>query len=95
MFRVFWWLKMENEELKRMSDKELEEQLGYLKKRLLTLQWDKSQNQLNAGMEPILERIRKELEETQQRINQIRKAEPSEEIEEIKEEKIKEIAENP
>lgn len=63
-----------NEEIKKMSEKQLEEQLSYLKKRLLTLEWDKSQNQLNIGMESILEKTRKELGETRQRISEIRQA---------------------
>jgi len=61
-------------ETSSMSEKELEEQMIYLKKRLLTMEWDKSQNQLNMGMEPVLKQTRKELEETQQKISELRKA---------------------
>ncbi len=91
---------MDKEELKRMSEKELTEQLGYLKKRLLTLEWDKSQNQLNIGMEPMLESMKKELGEIQQRLDETKKtenitknAEASEETESKTEETAEEAPE--
>jgi len=39
------------------------ERLNYLKKRLLTMEWDKNLNQLNSGMEQKLGELKKEFDE--------------------------------
>ncbi len=43
-----------------MSEKETEEKIIYLRKRILTLEWDKDNNQLNAGMLKQYEDMKKE-----------------------------------
>jgi len=48
----------------------LKERFDYLKKRLLTLEWDKTHNQLNAGMEYKYEEFKKELAELESRFRE-------------------------
>ena len=43
-----------------MTEKETEEKVSYLRKRILTLEWDKENNQLNAGMQKQHEELKKE-----------------------------------
>jgi len=51
----------------------LKERFDYLKKRLLTLEWDKEHNQLNAGMEYKYEEFKKEFAELETRFREIDK----------------------
>jgi len=44
---------------------EILERMAFLKKRLLTLEWDKAQNQLNSGMEEKMVELRKEYNDLQ------------------------------
>jgi len=53
----------------------LKERFDYLKKRLLTLEWDKTHNQLNAGMEYKYEEFKKELAELESRFKESDKVE--------------------
>jgi hypothetical protein len=64
-----------------MSETELRERTSYLKKRILTLEWDKKHNQLNAGMELKFEEMKKEFAELEEKlgsINQQKKEERTE-----------------
>lgn len=51
-----------------MSAKELRERLDYLRRNLLTLEWDKKHNQLNRGMESRFEELKKEYTELKGRL---------------------------
>ena len=51
---------MDLEEQGQFEEKEAEEKVSYLRKRLLTLEWDKENNQLNSGMLKQYEELKKE-----------------------------------
>lgn len=51
---------------------ELVNRMNFLRKRIMTLEWDKQQNQLNAGMEAKLMEFRKELIEVTGKVNQLK-----------------------
>ncbi|MEK6967223.1 MAG: hypothetical protein AABX51_01175 [Nanoarchaeota archaeon] len=57
-----------------MTD-EILDRMAFLKKRLLTLEWDKTQNQLNSGMEFKLVEFRKEFQDLQSKSKEIEKPE--------------------
>lgn len=51
---------MDLEEQGQLEEKEAEEKISYIRKRLLTLEWDKDNNQLNTGMLKQYEELKKE-----------------------------------
>ncbi len=50
------------------SKEDIEQRLAFIKKRLLTLDWDKKLNQLHDGMEPKLTEYKKELADLEQKL---------------------------
>ncbi|MBS3132780.1 hypothetical protein J4470_01445 [Candidatus Woesearchaeota archaeon] len=48
---------------------ELKEKLGDINKKLLTMEWDKKHNQLNAGMEPKYAELKEEHDKILKKIN--------------------------
>ena len=51
---------------KKMENKDLEDRKSELKKKIITLEWDKKRNQINFSKKLILEKYKKELEEINQ-----------------------------
>lgn len=49
----------------------LKERLYYLKKRILTLEWDKNHNQLNPGMEYKYEEFKKECAQIESNLKEL------------------------
>ena len=49
-----------------MENKDLEDRKSELKKKIITLEWDKKRNQINFSKKLILEKYKKELEEINQ-----------------------------
>lgn len=72
---------------------ELRGRIAYLRKRALTLEWDKRHNQLNAGMESKFEEIKKELAELEPKLQSIAIAQDKPESEAKTEPETKKAAE--
>lgn len=51
---------MELENAENLDEKETEGKISYLRKRILTLEWDKENNQLNTGMMKQYDELKKE-----------------------------------
>ncbi len=59
-------------ETSQQEEKETEEKLSYVRKRILTLEWDKENNQLNAGMLKQYEDLKKELNSLNEKLRGLR-----------------------
>ncbi len=63
---------MDADELEQMSELETEKKVSSLRKRILTLEWDKENNQLNAGMLRQYEEMKKEYDRLNERLRSIK-----------------------
>ena len=80
-------MKMQEVQEEKMPLEEMKEKLSDLRKRIMTLEWDKSHNQLNSSMEAKYAQIKTECEALQKKIDDV-KAEMKEQ--DVKEQEVKE-----
>ena len=81
-------VKEDKAEAAHIGKKEISDRLDYLKKNILTLEWDKRHNQLNRGMERRFEELKKEYDELRQKLGAEVPAEQAEDATAAKEEPI-------
>ena len=80
-------MKMQEVQEEKMPLEEMKEKLSDLRKRIMTLEWDKGHNQLNSSMEAKYAQIKTECEALQKKIDDV-KAEMKEQ--DVKEQEVKE-----
>ncbi len=85
--------QQKSDETKEISLEQLETRISYVRKTILTLEWDKKHNQIHVGMEERYHRMKEEYEILEKQLAAMRlleKDEPVEEAEEPEEEEEKE-----
>ncbi|MBI2549884.1 hypothetical protein HYV83_01750 [Candidatus Woesearchaeota archaeon] len=65
-------MKMQEVQEEKMPLEELKEKLSDLRKRIMTLEWDKSHNQLNSSMEAKYVQIKTDCEALQKKVDGIK-----------------------
>lgn len=65
-------MKMQEVQEVKMPLEEMKEKLSDLRKRIMTLEWDKSHNQLNSSMEAKYAQIKTECEALQKKVDSIK-----------------------
>ncbi len=59
-------------ETSQQEEKETEERISHIRKRILTLEWDKENNQINAGMLKQYEDLKKEFSSLNEKLRGLR-----------------------
>jgi len=77
---------MEIENLESLSGDALIEKYDDVRRKVLTLEWDKRHNQINSGMEVRYEELKKDFDVLKEKVRVVREAEAKEAPESIKSE---------
>ena len=75
---------MEIENLESLSGDALIEKYDDVRRKVLTLEWDKRHNQINSGMEVRYEELKKDFDVLKEKVRVVREAEAKEAPESIK-----------
>src|SRR3989338_7027284 len=65
-------MKMQEVQEEKMPFEEMKDKLSELRKRIMTLEWDKSHNQLNSSMEAKYAQIKTECEALQKKVDVVK-----------------------
>lgn len=79
-------MQMEIENLESLSGDALIEKYDDVRRKVLTLEWDKRHNQINSGMEARYEELKKDFDVLKEKVRIVKEAEAKETPENVKSE---------